>query len=265
MQKNQFQIEWIALFYLFPRFELTENIMLRKKIINTCLLLALILLFSGSLVAGQRLILGAKLLGSGWQGNNADGTEFNSDNGGQLGVNLAWQTDKFYSGLNLQNGNYDFTGTAPDQFTSTGSAAVATDQVQQSEVDILVGYYFWPQVSLFVDMKTVENQWKSNNYKQTFAGLGLGVTGYNPLNKDWTLFGSLGFVSGDIKESGGSKVGDGSSSALEIGLLYTLNKNSFLNFGVKFRGYEFKSDNGAQQDYNINALFFGYTHAFHLD
>jgi len=220
---------------------------------------------SQPLSADQRLILGAKLLGSGWQGDNADGTNFSSDKGGQLGFNIAYQTGKFYGGLNLQTGDYEFISTVPDQFVGTGSVSATGTRIQQSELDLLLGYYVWPQVSLFVDIKSVGNKWQSNNYKQSFGGLGLGVTAFNPINKNWTLFGSLGFVSGDIKDENENKVGDGSSGAFEIGLTYTLKNNNSLNFGVKFRNYSFQSNDGGKQDYEVNALFAGYTHAFELN
>ncbi len=239
--------------------------MLRKKIIHIYLLLIPIVIFSSSLVAGQRLILGAKLLGAGWQGSNADGSKFSSDNGGQLGGNIAWQVDKFYAGLSLQSGNYDFTGTAPDQFTLNGGVPVGSDQVQQSEMDLLVGYYFWSQVSVFMDIKSVSNLWKSNQYEQNFGGLGLGVSGFSPLNKSWTLFATLGFVSGDLKDNNKKNIGDGTSTALEVGVVYAMAKNNSLNFGLKFRNYEFKSNAGFQQSYDINALFVGYTHAFNFN
>ncbi|VAW59320.1 hypothetical protein MNBD_GAMMA11-3434 [hydrothermal vent metagenome] len=221
--------------------------------------------FIQPLAAEQRLVVGAKVLGAGWGGDNANGSTFNSDNGGQLGLNIAYQLGKFYTGLNLQGGNYDFTGTAPSQFTGSGSVSVGSDRIRQTEIDLLVGYYIWPQISLFVDIKAVENKWQSNNYKQNFGGLGLGITGFNPLNKNWTLFGSLGFVTGDIEDGGKNRVGDGSSSALEVGVVYTLSKNNHLNFGFKFRSYDFKSNNGEQQNYDINALFVGYSHAFQLN
>lgn len=239
--------------------------MRRKKIINTSLLVMFMLVFSQSLSAEQRLILGAKLLGAGWQGNNADGTNFSSDKGGQLGFNIAYQTGKFYGGLNLQNGNYDFVAAVPDQFVNSGSVSATGTRVKQSELDLLLGYYVWPQVSLFMDIKAVTNQWQSNNYKQSFGGLGLGVTGFNPINEKWTLFGSLGFVSGDIKDESDNKVGDGSSGALEVGLTYTMKQNNSLNFGIKFRNYSFQSNDGGKQDYEVNALFVGYTHAFDLN
>lgn len=239
--------------------------MLRKKIIYICLLLIPTIIFSGSLAAEQRLILGAKLLGSGWQGSNADASTFSSDSGGQFAGNIAWQSNKFYAGLNLQNGNYEFTDTAPDQLTFSGSVPAGTEQIQQSEMDLLVGYYFWSQVSVFMDIKSVSNQWQSNQYEQSFGGLGLGVSGFNSLNNDWTLFASLGFVSGDLKNKNGKKIGNGNSSALEVGLVYVLSDVDSLNLGIKLRSYEFKSNAGIQQNYDINALFVGYTYAFNID
>ena len=79
--------------------------------------------------------------------------------------------------------------------------ATADVNVKQSDFDLVFGYYFWPQVSLFVDIKAVGNEWNSNDYKQSFSGLGLGASGFLPMNERWTLYGSLGFIgNGDIKD-----------------------------------------------------------------
>lgn len=227
--------------------------------------LFILLILSNPLSAEQRLVLGAKWLGAGWQGSNASGSQFNSDKGSQFGLNMAWQNGGFYTGLNLQSGNYNFTDTAPDQFRRAGSLPVGTDQIKQSEMDLLLGYYVWPRISVFVDIKSVTNQWQLNDYNQNFAGLGLGISGFNPVNKNWTLFGSLGFVSGEIKDDSNYKVGDGISSALEMGLVYTLSKDNYLSFGLKFRNYDLQSNRGDAQNYDINALFIAYSHAIHLD
>jgi len=216
--------------------------------------------------ASQRITLGAKLLGAGWQGDNGSvGGSFNSDEGGQLALSAAYSQDKFYTALSLQSGDYKFKGTAPDQFTQSGRVSVSNTSIEHREFDLLAGYYFWDQISLFVDLKNVNNVWDNNKYEQDFSGLGFGGTGFIPLKGDFTLFGSAGFVGkGDIKDSSGVKVGEGSSSALEIGGVYKLAQNGSLNFGLRFRSYNFEYLDGTKQDYTINALFVGYNHNFTL-
>lgn len=216
--------------------------------------------------ADQRLTFGVKLLGAAWDGDNgAGGTSFESDEGGQLGLNVSYKIDKFYAGLNLQRGSYDFTGNAPDKFTVTGRVPSSNVKIQQSDLDLLVGYYFWPQLSLFFDIKAVTNDWQSEPYSQTFVGLGLGASGYIPINNHWTLFGSFGFIgSGEIKSNNDNKVGEGDSWALEIGTVYTINEQHFVNAGIKTRNYDFEHLDSTKQSYKINALFIGYNYSFSL-
>ena len=131
---------------------------------------------------------------------------------------------------------------------------------------MLAGYYFWPRVSLFLDIKAVGNVWSTNDYEQNFSGLGLGVSGYVPINPDWTLFGTFGFIAnGTIKDNNKDKVGDGKSRALELGAVYALDDVNHINMGIKLRKYVFEHVNGTTQEYTVNALFVGYTHTFSLD
>ena len=237
--------------------------MLLKKLL---LILLFVALGINNVSAEQRLTFGAKLLAAGWNGDNgAGGTDFESDEGGQFGLNIAYKIDNFYTGLNFQRGEYNFKNDAPDKFTLLGRVPSSSVKIRQSDFDLLVGYYFWSQVSLFADIKSVTNNWLDDAYYQTFLGLGLGTSGYIPLNEKWTLFGSFGFIgSGEIKDNNGNKVGEGTSWALEVGTVYSINERHFLNGGIKTRKYNFEYLDSTEQDYDINALFIGYNYSFGL-
>ncbi len=214
--------------------------------------------------ADQRLTFGAKLLGAGWNGENGSGrADFESDEGGQFGLNVSYKVGNFYTGLNLQRGEYNFKTAAPDKFTVAGRIANSNTKIQQSDLDLLFGYYFWSQLSLFVDIKSVTNNWLNEPYQQNFLGLGLGASGYIPMSDNWTLFGSFGFIGGgDIKDNNDRKVGEGSSWALEAGAVYTINERNIVNGGIKTRNYRFEYLDSSKQTYNINALFIGYNYSF---
>lgn len=237
--------------------------MLLRKII----LVSLVALCSVSnLHAEQRLTFGAKLLGAAWEGDNGTGgSDYDSDEGGQFALNVSYKLDKFYTGLNLQSGEYNFNGSAPDKFTVIGRAPSSNVKIKQTDIDLLFGYYFWQKVSLFADLKKVTNNWLNQPYEQNFVGLGLGVSGFIPLNNHWTLFGSFGFIGkGDIKDGNDNKVGEGDSWALELGTVYTINERHFLNAGIKTRHYNFEFLDSSKQEYKINAVFIGYNYSFSL-
>jgi len=240
-------------------------VIIMNKQLTTALFIAATSLFNPAL-ADEKISIGVKLLGASWQGDNGSGAnDFESTNGGQIGFNIAYSIDRFYAGLNLQGGNYKFDNIAPDQFNTTGRVPVASATVRQNDFDLLVGYYFWPQVSIFADIKAVGNNWSNNSYEQNFSGLGLGISGFVPQNDHWTLFGSFGFIAnGDIKDTNENKVGDGSSTALELGALYRVDDANHINMGIKFRNYAFEHINNTEQDYSVNALFVGYTRTFTL-
>jgi hypothetical protein len=221
--------------------------------------------------------LGVKLLGSQWKGDNVDsGTSFESTNGGQFGLNLVFQKGRFYTGFNFQSGNYKFKDNTPDQISKTGSTYTVTPTqdatIKRGEADILAGYYIWPRVSLFLDIKSISSEWddknqNTKNYGMDFLGLGLGVSGFIPLNEQWTLFGSLGVVpNGTVKQRNGDKadLGSGSSGALEFGSIFNITPQQRINFGLKSQWQDFKFDStpAIEQKHQLTSIFLGYNYVF---
>ena len=251
----------------------------KKLLLNGCLLTACLL--SQGAYAQHSLGLGVKLLGSTWKGENVEsGNDFESTDGGQLGFNLVYQYNKLYTGFNFQGGEYKFKDDAPDQISKTGSVYTTTSlqpgeqvKIKRSEADILVGYYFWPKVSLFLDLKVIGNEWEDDdpdteNYANQFIGLGLGVSGFIPLGEQWMLFGSFGIVpSGTVlqtKSGDRDDIGNGTSGALEFGGIFQFNRNNRLNFGLKsqWQNYEFDDPNSSEQKHQVGSLFIGYNYLF---
>ena len=226
-------------------------------------IIPVLILFSTVSFAEATVSLGATLNGSTWKGDNgSSSSEFESDEGGQFGLSINYRADQFYSGLSLQGGEYRFLDTGPTEFTSNGTLAIDNARVEHSDFDLIFGYYFWPQISLFVDLKSATSKWQTNGYQQTFAGLGFGVSGYKILKPQWAIFGSFGFVNGKLSDDDDSTFGDGKSSALTVGGLYTVDAKNSINFGLKLRRYDYDFDSGENQLYRLNGLFAGYTRSF---
>lgn len=138
--------------------------------------LVLSLLHTNATIAAESgFSFSVKAIGGGWSGKNkTSGTEFDSDEGGQLGIGMAYQNGDFYTGVNFQGGEYTFEENAPDQVSPSGTTAVSNDKVQHDELDIVVGYYLSDHFSLFLDLKGIKDTWTSNKHEQEFGGLGLG-------------------------------------------------------------------------------------------
>ena len=221
--------------------------------------------FSINAFADSNLSLSAKLLASNWEGTNKDsGTDFDTTEGGQLGFNIAYQTGRFYTGLNFQGGDYKFDGDAPDQITLLGRQSFTDTTVEHAQFDLIFGYYFWERISLFIDLKSVENKWQGTNQKQSFSGIGLGGSGIWPLNSNWSIYGSVGLVPAGKVEANNVDVGDGVSSAFEVGGIYSITQNSRLSFGAKFQTLNYEFDSGDEQENTINGLFVGYSYIFKI-
>lgn len=212
------------------------------------------------------LSFSVRLNGGGWSGKNkTSGTEFESTEGGQAGFSGAYQSGNFYTGLNLQRGEYTFEKNTPDQVSSSGRSEVSNDKIEHSEVDLIFGYYLSRHFSMFVDIKGVSNTWASNSYQQDFSGVGFGATGVWPINKTWVVYGTVGVVpSGEIKTNG-EKTGEGKSSAVDIGALYLFSEAHRMMFGVKRSSYAYTFNSGDEQTHSIGGVYVGYSFAFSLD
>jgi len=209
--------------------------------------------------------LSVRVIGGGWSGKNkTSNTEFESTEGGQLGLNATYQNGGFYTGLNLQGGEYTFEGNTPDQVSQSGTTPVSNDKVEHSELDLVFGYYLNQYFSLFAGIKGTSNTWASNGYKQDYSGGGIGATGTWPVNKDWTLYGSLGVIpSGQINVND-EKVGEGTSRSVDIGGLYQFSKMHRVMFGIKRTTYVYTFDSGDEQVHSIGGAYFGYSYAFSI-
>jgi hypothetical protein len=260
---------------------ISKNMNTKNLIVSCCLLAAGAL--TSSAYAQHSLGLGVKLLGSNWKGENVESSnEFESTNGAQLGFNLVYQYNRFYTGFNFQGGDYKFKDDAPDQISKSDDVYTTTSlqpgeeaKINRGEADLLVGYYFWPKVSLFLDLKSITNEWKdgdpdTENYATQFIGLGLGVSGFIPLNDNWMLFGSFGLVpNGTLRQTKGGDnddIGNGNAGALEFGGIYHFNRSNRLNFGLKsqWQNYEFDDPARSEQKHQVGSLFVGYNYIFHF-
>jgi hypothetical protein len=203
--------------------------------------------------------LSASLQPSTWEGKNInDGTSFDA-NATALQLNLNISKGNFYGGLSFQGAEYKFTGGAPNQVTKTNSTPVDDATINRGEFDLVFGYYIIPKMSLFIDFKTIENDWKDDAYSLRYKGTGLGVNGYHPLNKDWLLIGSIGFIGLDIKANSKS-IGDGTGSALTIGALYKINPRANFSIRLKAQHNEYDFDEGSEQEHDIAGLVFGFSY-----
>ena len=241
---------------------MTMNRMYKETIMTLCLGC---LAFASTQVLAYgdlSLSVGGRIMTSGWQGQNkASGQKFNSDGSTLAGFNLMLQKGRFYTGLNIQGGNYQFKGEAPDKMDATGRTASSGVIINRSELDLTAGYYLWPRFSFFLDIKGITNKWNNENYKLGAVGVGAGVTDFIPFNTTWISYGTFGIVPLNLTANG-KDVGNGTGSALEIGGLYNFNPHNRLNFGIKLQNQQFKFSSGENQSHQVNSLFLGYNHIF---
>lgn len=204
-----------------------------------------------------------KVLAGNWKGENKNsGTEFEASDGRQWSISLTYQYADFYTGLNLQGGVYTFDDNGPEQMSGSTSQPVSNVELAHSEIDLVAGYFINRQISVFLDLKGISNTWENYSHEQTFGGVGLGATGLWPLNPDWILYGSIGFVpAGDVMVND-VKVGEGKSSAFDIGAMYNLDEGQRLIFGLKASTQIYNFDSGDEQLHEFSGLFLGYSHSF---
>lgn len=222
----------------------------------------LLIIFSGNVAADNpvNVSLSAAIQPSTWKGENLNGgTDFEATGTQtQLAVNI--RKGSFYGGLAFQGGEFEFEGGAPNK---VGKTIVIQDDdatIRRGEFDLVFGYYFVPQFSVFIDFKTIENNWKDDSYTLRYKGAGFGVNGYVPVDQDWFLIGSIGFMNLDIKADGES-IGDGSGGSLSFGALYRINPKASLSIRLKSQHNEFEFDQGSKQEHDIGSLVLGFSYS----
>jgi len=231
---------------------------MKKHLIPICLLLTSAGATNAYAQSPVQMSIGANIQPANWEGDNKNGGTSFDAKGGQLRLDLRLSKARFYSGLSFQGGEFDFDDGAPDKiFNAAPAERLDKVTIERGEFDWVFGYYFWPQVSLFVDLKSITNDWKGERYSVNYTGLGVGVTGFNPINEHWILFGSLGFVKLNI-ESSGDEIGDGRGSAFQIGGLYKINDKANITISLKTQHNVYEFDDNSEQEHDIGGLVFGF-------
>lgn len=241
-----------------------------KKPFTFFSLITLVLVSQGvSAEDQQRLGIGGRIQFTTWKGdNNGNSPDFESD-ATMAAVNIRYQRGRFYTGASIQGGNFSFNDGAPDQHKEDKSTTTDSSvTINRGELDLIAGYYFWSQVSLFLDIKAVGNQWKDKDYQADYVGVGMGITAFAPLPNNWTFYASFGFVplkietSGNNIGDGGGSIGDGDGSSLELGSSYTIDTHHSVSIGIKAQTQEYNFNNGKKQTHHLGGLVVGYNYNF---
>lgn len=234
-----------------------------KKILIQSVAILLLGASASLVVAAEkpRYGIGGRAQFSNWSGdNNGNSADYDAD-ATMLAFSFRYQQGLLYAGASLQGGEYSFTGGSPDRNNTTSPTTQSDARIKRGELDLIVGYYFWPKISLFMDIKGVTSTWKEDDYIEDHAGLGLGISGFTPLPNNWTLYGSFGFVPLKI-ETKGKSIGDGNGSSLEIGVSNKINDHHSVSFGLKSQTQQYNYDNGNKQTHKIGGLVAGYNYMF---
>lgn len=197
--------------------------------------------------------MGAKLYATNWTVTNQDTDAESKAISGQLGLSGKYQKGRFYGGLAIQAGDFEFKDNAPAQ--PDGSASTAPTTIKHANSDLIFGYYFWQKVSLFIDIKNVSNEWEDGD-KVEYSGIGYGINVVHPLSPRWAISGSFGLVPMRIKIDD-KNVGDAGRSALDISLHYSLGPQSNLSISLKNQSQTDEYDNGLEQEHKFGALVLG--------
>jgi len=214
--------------------------------------------------AAVKFSLGAKLLpGHTWSGSNdrAGEKEYESK-ATQLVLLAAMRSDRLYAAFSFQGAQYNFANPAPDIHDKTGSTQVSDESIKLGESDLTVGYYLTPHFSLFADIKSVAYTWTNSNHSLVYQGLGLGVSGYKPINPAWSLYGNFGLVGKMKVQSKSETIGSASGYALEFGGITKLTDKLSANVGLKLQGQVLRFDTGSIQTHGRGGIVLGVAYQF---
>ena len=209
--------------------------------------------------------IGVKGMSTNWMGeNDTSGTDFSQRNG-QLAFNIVYQRNKMFIGANIQGGTFEFKNGSPDQISETGTttAGGSEEKIKHTEVDLVFGYNVFRYFSLFADVKVITNEWVDQDpdpeYKMEASGLGICVSGFIPAGKNFTFYGTAGFVPLTVKTED-EEIGDGLATAVDIGGAISLGSRNRVRFGFKTQRQAYEFDNGDEQSHRLNSFYLGYSH-----
>jgi len=223
-------------------------------------------------VAQVTVNIGSKLQFSNWVGKNSSGFTYKSSYNEQFGFNIGLHKGKFYTGVNFQQGTYLFKNEGPAYNTESISdhnllfrdlnQSVSNVEVFRFESDLIFGYYFWNNISLFIDLKYISNDSDAIMYSHNFSGIGLGTAGAWPINLRWSLFGSFGLIPSFTSDANDfeSNIDSSYSISMEFGGAYRISENHRLNIGLKSHMQEYSYSSGASEKNRIGGLFILYNY-----
>lgn len=222
-------------------------------------IIAGICLLSSSSVFAQTnttFSFGAKLNLATWDGDNpGSGNNFEAKTN-MLGLEAKVAHGSWFGGLTLLGAEFEFKDDAPARPTNPLPPSSNPVVINRGETDLVLGYRFWPKISLFLDIKNVTNKWDADNYKMEYIGLGIGISGFHPVSAKGTLYGNFGFVPMNIKADG-KEVGEAKRSAFNFGYLYKASPRISLSVGLQSQNQTNDYDDGSKQTHGLGALMFG--------
>ena len=222
----------------------------------------LCLISTSNLNAETKFDISLKILPTTWGGNNDNGDIDFESKDTQRSLGFGFQNDNLYGRITLQGGQFGFSDPAPAQETKTERTMATNVDIDHGESDFILGYYFWRQVSLFADIKSIENNWKDSDYDMSYSGLGLGVSGFHPFSQELMLYGSFAVMLPATIESGGDNIGRVAGSTLDFGVSYRWFTQSQVFGGIKLQANDLDFDNGNNQTHTRGGLYFGAQYQF---
>lgn len=214
---------------------------------------------------------GARLLPSTWSGKNEETGETFSSSSTALAVNVKIQWRDLYGGISLAGSDYEFDAVDYSPHRPTTTVLPVADQdpvkINRGEFDLVVGYYVWDYISVFVDIRSKSLKW-ADDYQLNYAGLGAGVTAHYNFSPKWTVFGSVGASSLNIKAKEKNidekEIGDGAGSAAEFGVLYRMTRMLNLYGTLKSQRQEYNYDDNITETHTVSGATIGVSTVFSL-
>lgn len=236
---------------------------MKKTLLTTCILTVVASSSANSQESSPLILtLGGKLHSGGWEGENR-GTfsgDIESESGSGIGLSVGLRKGKWFGVLNLQSGTYDFDEQQPVYDPEPINASDLT--IESGFFSLGVGYQFNEYFALQGGFKSHGQKWEDFDREINYGGLGIGFSGFIPLNESWTLYGTIGLNGVSIEDEDGDEIGDGSSTSLELGAAFRLSSSSSLSFGLKNESVTSEFDSGNEQEHNLSNLYIGYNHGF---
>jgi hypothetical protein len=206
------------------------------------------------LPAQASLSVGVDTSVANWKGDVGNRSFDDDGNVIAVGANIKIKFYKLFTGLDYLTGKYHFDNQpAPGSIVADGSKAVT-----RTELNAVVGYYLFDNLSLFAKYKSLKFD-ATHSYH--FKNPGIGSQVHWTVTRRWLLFANVAFFKGDVHLDGNNS-GDSSVREYAIGVAFRPTLHTHFILSSRHQELDIDMKNSQSETHDYSGWFLSYNYIF---